>query len=78
MPVAQGAGADATWPSHRGRPPVVWAQQLTARPARSSKSVSGRNKICAMHPLRAVTPVTGQAELTDGASRIPLYFNAVR
>eukprot|EP00959_Pyramimonas_sp_CCMP1952_P448559 9392279-Pyramimonas_sp.AAC.1 len=36
MPDAQDAGADATWPSRRGRPPVAWAEQLTARPARPS------------------------------------------
>eukprot|EP00959_Pyramimonas_sp_CCMP1952_P412859 8651410-Pyramimonas_sp.AAC.1 len=56
------------------------AQQLTARPARSSKPVSRRNKICAMHPLSAVNPVAGQTESTGDAklAPIPLDFNAVR
>eukprot|EP00959_Pyramimonas_sp_CCMP1952_P353047 7396384-Pyramimonas_sp.AAC.1 len=64
MPDAQDAGADATGPSPRGRPPVAWADQLVARPARQSKSASRRNKICSKHPLCIVKPVAGQAETT--------------
>eukprot|EP00959_Pyramimonas_sp_CCMP1952_P236254 4937562-Pyramimonas_sp.AAC.1 len=82
LPVDQGNAMDVAGPSHRGRPPVAWANSFVARPRRASQSASRRNNLCSEHPLVSVCthakPASGPTVTAGGENLdITLDFTAV-